>query len=88
MTTFQSFCARLLRDEAAEAGLDPFATPVSPADRLAMLLERIDDLPLGRHDLRGNPSGMLGSIVAPRRPAQGGADHRRRLPGLGGDAPR
>ena len=32
VTTFQAFCARLLRDEAAEAGLDPFATPVAPAD--------------------------------------------------------
>ena len=27
-------------------GVDPFATPVAPADRLAMLLERIDELPL------------------------------------------
>jgi DNA helicase-2/ATP-dependent DNA helicase PcrA len=64
VTTFHAFCSRLLRDEALEAGLDPFATPVTPADRLAMLLERIDDLPLRHHDLRGNPSALLGSIVA------------------------
>ena len=64
VTTFGGLCARLLRDEALEAGIDPFATPVSPADRLAMLLERIDDLPLRLHDLRGNPSAVLGSIVA------------------------
>ncbi len=63
VTTFHGFCARLLRDEALEAGLDPFATPVSAADRLAMLLERIDDLPLRHHDLRGNPSATLGAIV-------------------------
>ncbi len=63
VTTFQSLCARLLHDEALEAGVDPFATPVSPADRLAMLLEAIDDLPLRHHDLRGNPSALLGSIV-------------------------
>ena len=37
--------------------------PVSAADRLAMLLERIDDLPLRHHDLRGNPSATLGAIV-------------------------
>ncbi len=61
--TFQDLCARILRDEALEAGVDPFATPVAPADRLAMLLERIDDLPLRHHDLRGNPSALLGSIV-------------------------
>jgi DNA helicase-2/ATP-dependent DNA helicase PcrA len=63
VTTFQSFCARLLRDEALEAGLDPFAAPVSAGDRLAMLLERMDELPLRHHDLRGNPSAALGAIV-------------------------
>ncbi len=62
-TTFHGFCARLLREEALEAGVDPFATPVTASDRLAMLLERIDELPLASHDLRGRPSGLLGSIV-------------------------
>jgi DNA helicase-2/ATP-dependent DNA helicase PcrA len=63
VTTFGGLCARLLRDEALEAGIDPFTTPVAAADRLAMLLERIDDLPLRHHDLRGNPSATLGAIV-------------------------
>src|SRR5439155_4191145 len=63
VTTFGGLCARLLRDEALEAGIDPFATPVAAPDRLAMLLERIDDLPLRHHDLRGNPSATLGAIV-------------------------
>ncbi len=63
VTTFHGFCAQLLRDEAAEAGVDPFATPVTQADRLAMLLERIDELPLSQHDLRGYPSALLGSLV-------------------------
>src|SRR5207302_1597368 len=36
VSTFHAFCARLLRDEAIAAGLDPFATPVTPADRLAL----------------------------------------------------
>jgi DNA helicase-2/ATP-dependent DNA helicase PcrA len=63
VATFQGFCAKLLRDEALEAGVDPFAAPVAPADRLAMLLERIDELPLTHHDLRGNPSALLGSFV-------------------------
>ncbi|MPZ21933.1 MAG: transposase, partial [Luteitalea sp.] len=48
--------ARLLREEALEAGVDPFAAPVTSSDRLAMLLERIDELPLASHALRGNPS--------------------------------
>ena len=40
-STFHAFCARLLQDEALEAGVDPFFSPVTPADRLALLLERI-----------------------------------------------
>jgi DNA helicase II / ATP-dependent DNA helicase PcrA len=63
VTTMHGFCARLLRDEAAAAGLDPFAQPVTPADRLAMLLERIDELTLRRHDLRGNPAALLGGVI-------------------------
>ena len=62
--TFASFCARILRDEALEAGVDPFFVPVTPADRLALLLDRIDDLHLRRHEIRGNPAPLLGSFVA------------------------
>ena len=58
------FCARLLRDEALEAGLDPFVVPVARADRLAMLLERVDELTLRRHDFRGNPAALLGGVIA------------------------
>ncbi|MFL5820232.1 MAG: ATP-dependent helicase [Solirubrobacteraceae bacterium] len=63
VSTFHSFCARLLREEAAAAGIDPFAQPVTPADRLALLLERIDELPLRRHDLHGNPAALLASFI-------------------------
>ncbi len=61
--TFRSFCGRLLREEAHEAGVDPFFVPVTPADRLALLLERIDELHLRRHEIRGNPAPLLGSFV-------------------------
>ncbi len=62
--TFRSFCLRLLQDEALEAGVDPFLSPVTPADRLALLLERIDDLSLREHEIRGNPAPLLASFVA------------------------
>ena len=57
-------CARLLHDEAIEAGIDPFVVALGPADRTAMLLERIDELTLRRHDLRGNPAALLRSVIA------------------------
>src|SRR4051812_46308585 len=62
--TVAGFCARVLREEAVEAGLDPLFAPVTRADRLALLLERIDDLTLRRHEIRGNPAPLLASLLA------------------------
>ncbi|MBA3298525.1 MAG: ATP-dependent helicase [Thermoleophilaceae bacterium] len=62
--TFRSLCARLLRDEALEAGLDPAFVPVTPADRVALLLDRIDELQLRHHEIRGNPAPLLASFVS------------------------
>jgi DNA helicase II / ATP-dependent DNA helicase PcrA len=57
-------CARLLRDEALEAGVDPFAVTAARPDRLALLLDRVDELPLRHHDLRGRPAAVLGAVIA------------------------
>jgi DNA helicase-2/ATP-dependent DNA helicase PcrA len=65
--TVEGFCARLLHDEAVEAELDPAAWEggaASPADRLATLLDRVDELTLRRHDLGGNPAVLLAAVVA------------------------
>ena len=64
VATFHSFCTRLLQDEAIEACVDPFLSPVTPADRLALLLERIDELSLRHHEIRGNPAPLLASFVS------------------------
>jgi DNA helicase-2/ATP-dependent DNA helicase PcrA len=55
---------RILRDHPAEAGLDPFFDVLSRAERLAMLLDRLDRLPLRRHEIRGNPAGLLARLLA------------------------
>src|SRR3954451_14913828 len=62
--TFHGFCSALLADEALEGGVDPFFAPVTPADRLALLLERIDELSLRHHEIRGNPAPLLASFVS------------------------
>ena len=56
-------CARLLHGESPAAGLDPFAAAASGADRLALVLERIDELPLRSHDFEGNPAALLASFI-------------------------
>lgn len=55
---------RLLREHAEAAGLDPFFDVLGPAERLAMLLDRLDRLPLRRHEIRGNPAGLLARLLA------------------------
>src|SRR5918997_890189 len=64
VASFRFLCERLLRDAALEAGLDPFFACVTPADRLALLLERIEELTLRRHEIRGNPAPLIASFVA------------------------
>lgn len=64
VVSVQGLCERLLRDEALEAGLDPFAVPVTAAERLALLGAHVDELTLRMHDLGGAPAALLGSLVA------------------------
>ncbi|MEA2179589.1 MAG: ATP-dependent helicase UvrD/PcrA, partial [Solirubrobacteraceae bacterium] len=49
---------------ALEAGLDPFVVPLGRADRLAMLLENLDELPLREHDLGASPAALMSRVVA------------------------
>ncbi len=61
--TWQVLGERLLREHATAAGLNPFFVVLGPAERLAMLLERLDDLPLRHHEIRGNPAGLLARLL-------------------------
>src|SRR4051794_30599481 len=54
---------RVLREHAEAAGLDPFFDVLGPAERLAMLLDRLDRLPLRRHEIRGTPAGLLARLL-------------------------
>jgi len=62
--TVPDLAARVLDEETLSAGIDAFALPATPADRLAMLLQRMDELPLRHHDLGGTPANVLARIVA------------------------
>ncbi|HWB70033.1 MAG TPA: UvrD-helicase domain-containing protein, partial [Solirubrobacterales bacterium] len=62
--TWDALGERLLRDHAEAIGLDPFFDVLGPAERLAMLLDRFEDLPLRRHEIRGNPAGLLARLLA------------------------
>jgi DNA helicase-2/ATP-dependent DNA helicase PcrA len=55
---------RLLREHVEAAGLDPFFDVLGRAERLAVLLDRFDSLPLRRHEIRGNPAGLLARLLA------------------------
>ncbi|MFZ0041519.1 MAG: ATP-dependent DNA helicase [Solirubrobacteraceae bacterium] len=44
-------------------GRDPFESILTPGDRLAMLVDRIDELSLQQHDFGGRPNALLGGFV-------------------------
>jgi DNA helicase-2/ATP-dependent DNA helicase PcrA len=55
--------ALILRGAGSGAGGDPFESVLTPGDRLAMLVERIDELSLRHHDFGGRPTTLLGGFV-------------------------
>jgi len=61
--TWEALAERLLREQATAAGLDPFFNVLGPAERLAILLDRIDELPLRNREIRGNPTGLLARLL-------------------------
>jgi DNA helicase II / ATP-dependent DNA helicase PcrA len=62
--TWDRLGERLLREHCEAAGLDPFFDVLGPAERLAMLLDRLEGLPLRRHEIRGNPAGLLARLLS------------------------
>jgi DNA helicase-2/ATP-dependent DNA helicase PcrA len=63
IATYEAAAERLLSEHALEAGLDPFFATVRLADRLALLLDHLDALSLRRHEIRGNPAGLLARLL-------------------------
>jgi DNA helicase-2/ATP-dependent DNA helicase PcrA len=61
--TWEAIGERLLREHAIAVGLDPFFDVLGPAERLAMLLDRLEELPLRRQEIRGNPAGLLARLL-------------------------
>ena len=62
--TWEGFAERLLRRNARSPPASiPASRSIGPAERLAMLLVRFDDLPLRHHQIRGNPTGLMTGLL-------------------------
>ena len=72
--TWDGLCERLLREHSTAAGLDPFFDVLGRAERLALLLDRLDELPLRQHEIRGNPTGLLARLLEQIDELKAGAD--------------
>jgi DNA helicase-2/ATP-dependent DNA helicase PcrA len=62
--SWETLGERLLREHSEAAGLDPFFDVLGPSERLAVMLDRLDELPLRRHEIRGNPAGLLARLLS------------------------
>jgi DNA helicase-2/ATP-dependent DNA helicase PcrA len=72
--TWETLSERLLREYATAASLDPFFSVLGPAERLALLLDRMDELPLRGHEIRGNPGGLLARLLEQIDEVKAGSD--------------
>jgi DNA helicase-2/ATP-dependent DNA helicase PcrA len=72
--TWRDLGERLLREHAVAAGLDPFFDVLGPAERLAVLLDRIEDLPLRNREIRGNATGLLARLLEQVDELKAGSD--------------
>jgi DNA helicase II / ATP-dependent DNA helicase PcrA len=72
--TWGTLGERLLREHATAAGLDPFFHVLGPAERLAMLLDRLDELPLRNQEIRGNPAGLIARLLEKIDEVKAGAE--------------
>ena len=81
MVTPAELAALTLR--TAGAGVDPLAAALTAGDRLAMLVERIDELSLQHHDFGGRPNALLAGFVRRIDRLKAEQVGRRRVPALG-----
>jgi DNA helicase-2/ATP-dependent DNA helicase PcrA len=72
--TWNDLGKRLLREHSTAAGLDPFFDVLGPAERLAILLDRLDDLPLRNREIRGNATGLLARLLEQVDDLKAGSD--------------
>jgi DNA helicase II / ATP-dependent DNA helicase PcrA len=72
--TWEQLGERLLREHSTAAGLDPFFDVLGRGERLALLLDHIDELPLRNQEIRGNPAGLLTRLLSQIDEIKAGAD--------------
>ena len=63
VTTFHSYALELGRVHGVERGLLPATTVARTEDRMLMLLERLDELDLREHDLRGDRGRLVADLI-------------------------
>jgi DNA helicase-2/ATP-dependent DNA helicase PcrA len=57
------FCARLLAEQAASAGIEELTPVLTAGERLVLLLESVAQLELRHHDFRGRPLTLFAAFV-------------------------
>jgi len=63
ISTFHSFCDKLLKQEAIYIGLDPAYTLMSQAQEYIFFRSMLFDLPIKRFRPKGNPTKFIGEIL-------------------------
>ena len=63
VSTFHSFCAEILRENALEFGISPFFKLITEPEQLLLLVTNINRLGLKYYEVKGSPHGLLKQML-------------------------
>jgi len=63
ISTFHSFCAEVLRENALEFGLSPFFKLITEAEQLSLMVTNINRLYLKYYEIKGTPHGFMKQML-------------------------
>ncbi|MFA4911437.1 MAG: ATP-dependent DNA helicase [Desulfobacteria bacterium] len=63
ISTFHSFCAEALRENALEFGLSPFFKLITEAEQLSIMVTNINRLDLKYYEIKGTPHGFMKQML-------------------------
>jgi DNA helicase-2/ATP-dependent DNA helicase PcrA len=64
ISTFHSFCAEVLRENALEFGISPFFKLITEPEQLSLMVTNIDSLNITYYEVKGNPHGLLKQMLS------------------------
>ncbi|MDY6856454.1 MAG: ATP-dependent DNA helicase [Thermodesulfobacteriota bacterium] len=64
ISTFHSFCAEVLRENALEFGISPFFKLITEPEQLSLMVTNVEKLNIRYYEVKGSPHGLLQQMLS------------------------